>query len=90
MPIDLLLYTRSGCELCDRALDMFDQLCAEGSINSSDGAAKYAIKKVDIAGSEELTRKYGLSIPILERSDNAAQLCWPFPPSRLRDFLLAE
>lgn len=79
----VLLYTREGCELCDNVVQLFEQL-------KSDELAVVAdcdLTKVDIAQDAELTERYGLAIPVLEREDNGEQLFWPFPPSRLREFL---
>ena len=78
MPKQLLLYTRAGCELCDQAVTVF---------NSLDCATLWQLRKVDIDGDQELATQYGLSIPVLKREDNGAELYWPFPASRLRKFL---
>lgn len=44
---------------------------------------------VDIDRDAALRQQYGWSIPVLKREDNSAELKWPFPASRLRDFLQA-
>jgi hypothetical protein len=35
----------------------------------------------------KLLEQYGWSIPVLQRADTGEELKWPFPPSRLREFL---
>lgn len=83
MPVALLLYTRDGCELCEQAQALFESLQQQ----LPELGQRFVLQKVDIAQDTGLEARYGLSIPVLERSDNHAQLNWPFPPSRLRDFL---
>ena len=62
---------------------MFDQLCCE----SPDLNRHFDLQKVDISLDAKLQQKYGLSIPVFERGDTHALLYWPFPASRLREFL---
>jgi len=83
MSTTILLYTRDGCELCDKAIDIFEEVCVD---RPAIGKC-FEIRKVDISADRQLEEKYGLCIPVLERSDTHELLYWPFPPSRLREFL---
>lgn len=79
----LLLYTRDECELCDKALELFELVC----IDQPEISECYEVRKVDISQDNQLEEKFGLCIPVLERTDTNELLYWPFPPSRLREFL---
>lgn len=76
---DLILYSRKDCELCDKAEALFNDHVELG---------QWQLKKIDIDSSSELTERYGWSIPVLQRADSGEELKWPFPISRLRNFLL--
>lgn len=52
MPLDVVLYTRRGCHLCDDAKQL---LVAQG----------LHPKEVDIDGDAELVERYGLLIPVV-------------------------
>jgi hypothetical protein len=54
-PVLLRLYTRDGCGLCRRA----ERLIA-------DEARDARLELVDIGGDDELERRYGVRIPVLE------------------------
>ena len=83
MSTTLILYTRDECELCDKAVELFRHVCVE-----KPGIGEcYEIRKVDIRQDKQLEEKFGLCIPVLERTDTNELLYWPFPPSRLREFL---
>ena len=59
----LVLYTRSGCHLCDV---MQSELRAGLGVD-------FPVEIVDIAGSAELTRRYGEHVPVL--TDGETELC---------------
>lgn len=69
----LTLYGTSACHLCELAEDMLVRSGAE-------------FRAVDIAGSDELFERYGLTIPVLQRPDGA-ELNWPFSEDSLASFL---
>lgn len=54
-PVLLRLYTRAGCGLCQRAEHL---IAAE--------ARGARLELVDIEGDDELVRRYGVRIPVLE------------------------
>ena len=50
----VVLYTAEGCHLCERALEVVDQVCAGD------------FERVDIGGVPELEAAYRMSIPVVE------------------------
>jgi len=72
----LILYYQPECHLCDEA---------EALLYASGLAGSY--QKVDIEGDLELLKRYGIHVPVLERSDNRQELFWPFDAVQLTDFL---
>ena len=81
----IFLYSRDECELCDKALAMVQEVLAAS--NTPAVTAQWDVVKVDITKDATLSEKFGWHIPVIERTDTNALLYWPFPPSRLRDFL---
>ena len=71
--IMLTLYGTSACHLCELA----------ESLLRNHGAA-YAT--VDISESDALFERYGLTIPVLRRTDGR-ELNWPFDHAQLAAFL---
>ena len=53
----LILYTRTGCHLCEKAKQALIEL--KKSI-------PFSFEEKDIAQSDELTERYGLMIPVVE------------------------
>lgn len=69
----LTLYGTSACHLCEIAQEMLQQRGASFEI-------------VDISESDALFERYGLTIPVLKRADEA-ELNWPFGDEELVAFL---
>jgi len=65
-PVRLLLYTTSGCHLCERA---------EALIQRRMDAS---LELVEIADDAALLERYGVRIPVLCRVDTHQELDWPF------------
>jgi glutaredoxin len=53
----VVLYARTGCHLCDAAREV---LMAERSRSPFD------LEEVDVAGDDDLERRYGIRIPVVE------------------------
>ena len=53
----LTLYHAQGCHLCERALDVLEELRAE---------LRFELRKVDIGGDPELERRYRELLPVVE------------------------
>jgi hypothetical protein len=74
---NLILYSRPDCHLCEVAAGM---LSAHGYSNR--------LEVVDIEDDLELVRRYGIRVPVLQRTDTNAELSWPFEDSELVEFLV--
>ena len=67
----LVLYSTSGCHLCE---------AAHRVVYATLGAS---VVEVDIAADDGLTAHYGLRIPVLQRTDTGAEIDWPFGPEEV-------
>ena len=56
MPVELTLYTRAGCHLCDDLKNILLRVRRR---------KVFALKEVDITGDPGLERRYGHDIPVL-------------------------
>ena len=77
---ELTLYSTSACHLCELAAELVRPWLALG----------WRMETVDIAGDEELWRRYRLTIPVLKLSagdGSGPELAWPFDAGQLRGFL---
>ena len=75
----LILYYQPDCHLCDEA---------EVLLQAIGMADKY--QEVDIESDLELLKRYGIHVPVLQRSDNQKELFWPFDQGQLEAFVRAE
>jgi len=71
----LILYSTSGCHLCEQAEALLEQLGRELPL---------AWRVVDIANDEQLVKRYGIRIPVLRREADDSELGWPFDLDQLR------
>ncbi len=62
-----------GCHLCEQAEALLMPFVEHGLL----------VELLDIAESDALMQQYALSIPVLRRCDNGAELCWPFDESQV-------
>jgi Glutaredoxin-like domain (DUF836) len=72
----LKLFTTSHCHLCEQAF----QLMIELNITEH-------LALVEIADNDGLIASYGTRIPVLKRSDNLAELNWPFSKNDIINFI---
>jgi hypothetical protein len=70
----LLLYTRSGCHLCEQVVAMLE-------------ASETACTPVDIEQDPALELQYGLTIPVLRLTESGRELFFPFNQDQLMQFL---
>ncbi|WP_417349864.1 glutaredoxin family protein [Ferrimonas sp.] len=70
---DPVLYHTDGCHLCEQAAGLLAELGQPFS-------------RADIVDSPELVERYGVRIPVVQRSDGA-ELGWPFELAELERFL---
>jgi hypothetical protein len=54
--VEVVLYARAGCHLCD---------VARGVILAQRARTPFAFEEVDIESSDELTREYGIRVPVV-------------------------
>ena len=72
----LKLYTTSCCHLCEEAFTLLIQLGLTDQLSC-----------IEITSDEKLLEQYGTCIPVLQRSDNLAELNWPFTEKDIIDFI---
>lgn len=80
----ILLFTTSGCHLCEQAQAMVQYLSDNDSIVNS----SVELKLVEIANDEQLVDVYGIRIPVL--SNGLKELGWPFELDELKNWLLTS
>ena len=71
------LFTTLGCHLCEQA---HEQL-----LSLTDGGMDLSIELVEIADSEDLMERYGITIRVIRTDDR--EISWPFSVDALRAFL---
>jgi len=74
MKLTLLLYTTSGCHLCEQA---------EALLQS----ASAPVETVEIADDEALLERYGVRIPVLRHRETGRELGWPFDAAMIQYWL---
>lgn len=74
----VILYTTSGCHLCEQAKALL-----EPHVTSR----RLWLKEVEIADADELLEKYGVRIPVIAMGGAGAELNWPFDSQELDDFV---
>lgn len=76
----VLLHGTSACALCDRAEALVAPMAA---------AFGWQLEQIDIADDDALFARWGERIPVLERTDTGAVLCWPFDARAVQGVLAA-
>jgi glutaredoxin-related protein len=71
------LYGTEFCHLCEEAKAIISAMGIETDY-------------IDIAEDDELSEKYGMRIPVLQRMDTGAELGWPFDAACVLRFLGRE
>lgn len=75
--MNLILYQRDDCHLCDMALAVLAEArCPD-------------FASVWLDDHEELEGRYGTRVPVLRDGDSGRELDWPFDPAAVRGFLAA-
>lgn len=74
----IILYTTSGCHLCEQAKALLEPLVT---------SRRLWLKEVEIADSDELLAHYGVRIPVIAMGGAGAELNWPFDSQELEDFV---
>lgn len=76
--MELILYQRDHCHLCDLALAVL-----------ADARAP-EFESVFIDADQALEARYGLRVPVLRDAVREAELEWPFDAAAVRGFLAAS
>lgn len=76
--MQLTLYQRDDCHLCDLALAELAQAGVPDFIS------------VFIDGDDALEARYGVRIPVLRESESGQELAWPFDAAALCRFLTSS
>jgi len=63
---DLILYTTENCHLCEYAQQIIFETLG-GTVD-----------EIDIIDDDRLLARYGVRIPVLQKTDTLAELNWPF------------
>jgi glutaredoxin len=74
----LILYSKPGCHLCEKAETLFYAHRASGRFN---------LEISDIAESDELMKRYGIRIPVIRDPHSGREIGWPFDERKLSAFL---
>jgi len=74
----LLLYSTSGCHLCELAKALVDNILLSHQLTLS---------IIDIANDDKLFEKYGVSIPVIKLEHSKQELFWPFDFDELTSYL---
>ena len=70
-----MLYSTSGCHLCEQAQSVIQRVLGE------------IAPEIDILGDERLLARYGVRIPVLQRTDTRAEIGWPFGEGDVLDLV---
>lgn len=79
--MNLVLYSTSGCHLCEEALALVHQLMHSGNT--------IEVTEVDIANDDALMDQYGVRIPVI-KTPRGSEIGWPFTRQELEEFLATE
>ena len=76
--MELILYQRDHCHLCDLALAVL-----------ADARAP-EFESVFIDGDDALEARYGLRVPVLRNAARGTELAWPFDADAVRGLLASS
>lgn len=76
--LTVILYTTSGCHLCDMAEEIINPVIATNDLT---------LEKIDIADTDQLIDQYGTRIPVVAVKGLSSDLGWPFDEEGFLNFL---
>lgn len=82
----LILYTTSGCHLCEDAEALLKPVLAY--IEQERGQS-ISLRAQEISDSAALVEAYGLRIPVIQLEGSTQELGWPFEQAQAYEFILA-
>ena len=80
----LILYTTSGCHLCEEAEALLGPVLAY--IEQETGQS-VSVREQEISESEALVEAYGLRIPVVQMEGSSQELGWPFDQAQAYAFI---
>ncbi|MGH1469926.1 MAG: glutaredoxin family protein [Cellvibrionaceae bacterium] len=83
----VILFSTLGCHLCDKAKSLVFPIASQ---------LNYQVEEIDIADSERLVERYGVSIPVLGLLEegksmidgSVKEMFWPFDADQITSFLM--
>ena len=81
MKKELLLYTSSGCHLCEQAAGLLVPLLLRYDLS---------LREVEISESDRLMDRYGMRIPVLGVAGSAVELAWPFDEQAVKRYVKSQ
>ena len=69
--LDLILYSRAGCHLCDEARELLHALLDE---RARQGLTTPTLDEIDIESDPDLERRFFTTIPVVELGDRRVEL----------------
>lgn len=81
----LILYTTSGCHLCEEAEALLEPVLAYIEQEAGQGIR---LQEQEISESEALVEAYGLRIPVIQLEGAAQDLGWPFDQAQAYQFIV--
>ncbi|MCX4029193.1 glutaredoxin family protein [Endozoicomonas sp. SM1973] len=77
----VILYTTTGCHLCDQALALLQPVAER---------YHFTITAQEIAFDPDLFDRYGIRIPVIALANQQAELGWPFTAEELDQFIVTQ
>jgi glutaredoxin len=83
----LILYTTSGCHLCEQAEELLTPVLA---YYGEQFGQPLILEPQEISESSNLLERYGLRIPVIQIAGRQNDLGWPFDQAQAFAFLQSE
>jgi hypothetical protein len=80
----LILYTTSGCHLCEEAEALLGPVLA---YIKQEAGQSVSVREKEISESEALVEAYGLRIPVVQMEGSSQELGWPFDQAQAYAFI---
>ena len=81
----LILYTTSGCHLCEEAAVLLEPVLA---YIKQEVGQDIRLREQEISESEALVEVYGVRIPVVQIEGVSRELGWPFDQAQAYQFII--
>lgn len=81
----LILYTTSGCHLCEEAQALLGPVLA---YIEQESGRNICLRTQEISESTALVEAYGIRIPVIALEGEAQELGWPFDQAQAYEFIV--